>query len=412
MGHSVKKQRRDERQRAVEAWRISLREAFSRIPDPRDVRGKRYRLDDILILATYGTLWGFTDFVNMCAELEYHLNYFRQLLGVERIPSHDCFSATFAAIDSEQFMTCFMEWLSQILSSRGKHIAIDGKAVRAACEKAHSSYVPYILNAFLVEEGVLFSQMQIDAKKNEISTIPEFLDWLDLNDSIVTIDAIGAQYEIADKIVAKGGVYVLPVKLNQPSLQQDIKEYLENYGEPGFDDISYLETFDKDHGRIETRKCYYSEDVSCLEFQEHWGTVKAIGMLERQRIVLKDAVDKKTGEIVNADEVSEELVCYIMSAPLGAEQFMHIARDHWKIELFHFSLDTSYLEDRCTARKGNAMQNLSLLRKLVMNLTKLDDDPKMVKSSQKGRQIHYRHSYASCEKLLFGILPRRCQELL
>lgn len=134
-------------------------------------------------------------------------------------------------------------------------------------------------------------------------------------------------------------------------------------------------------------------------------------MLVRHRTVLKDAINKKTGKVVNADEVSQELVCYIMSAPIGAEQFMHIARGHGKVELFHFSLDTAYLEDRCTARKGNAMQNRSLLRKLVMNLAKLDDDPKMVRSSQKGRQIQYRHSYASCEKLIFGVLPRRYEEL-
>lgn len=412
MGSTVKKQRKEVKFRDFEEWRISLRKAFSRIQDPRDERGKRYRLDDILILATYGTLWGFTDFVNMCVELEYHLPYFRKLLSLERIPSHDCFSATFAAIDHEHFMICFMDWMSQITSSRGKHIAIDGKAVRAACEKAHSKYVPYILNAFLVEEGVLFSQMKIDAKKNEITTIPEFLDWLDLNDSLVTIDAIGAQWEIADKIVAKGGVYVLPVKLNQPSLQQDIREYLENFGSPNFGDISYMETFDKDHGRMETRKCYYSEDVSCLKEHKKWKTIHAIGMLIRERTVLKDAIDKKTSETVNVDETSEELVCYIMSAPIGAQQFMHIARNHWKIELFHFSLDTTYMEDRSTARKGNAMQNLSLMRKLVMNLTKLDDDPKIAKSSQKGRQIHYRHSYESCEKMIFGILPRRLQELL
>lgn len=412
MGSSVKKQRKEVKKRDLEEWRISLREAFSRIPDPRDKRGKRYRLDDILILATYGTLWGFTDFVNMCAELEYHLPYFRKLLTLDRIPSHDCFSATFAAIDPEHFLTCFMEWLTQITCSRGKHVSIDGKAIRAACEKVHSKYVPYILNAFLVEEGVLFSQMRIDAKNNEISTIPEFLEWLDLNGSVVTIDAIGAQYEIADKIVSKGGVYVLPVKLNQPSLQQDIREYLENYGDPDFDDISYLKTFDKDHGRMETREGYYSEDVSCLKFHEKWKTVKAIGMLVRERIVLKDVTDKETGEIVNADEVSRELVCYIMSAPIGAEQFMQIVRGHWLVELFHFSLDTAYMEDRCTARKGNAMQNRSLLRKLVMNLAKLDDDPKMVRSSQKGRQVHYRHSYESCEKMIFGILPRRYEELM
>ncbi|MDY0289099.1 MAG: transposase family protein [Sphaerochaeta sp.] len=149
----MKKQRIEAKKRDFEQWRISLRQAFSRVPDPRDTRGKRYRLDDILILATYGTLWGYTDFANMCVELEYHLPYFRKLLSLENIPSHDSFSATFAAIDPEHFITCFMEWLAQITSSRGKHVAIDGKAVRAACEKAHSKYVPHILNAFLVEEG-------------------------------------------------------------------------------------------------------------------------------------------------------------------------------------------------------------------------------------------------------------------
>jgi len=146
-------------------------------------------------------------------------------------------------------------------------------------------------------------------------------------------------------------VYVLPVKLNQPSLQQDISEYLENYGDPYFDDISCLETFDKDHGRMETRKGYYSEDVSCLKSHEKWGTVKAIGMLERERIVLKDVTDKKTGEVVNADEVSQELVCYIMSAPIGAEQFMQIARSPWKI-LCEINFNTKKMKNSAFQMSG------------------------------------------------------------
>ena len=146
---------------------------FSAIEDPRDERGKRHKLLDIFILAIYGLLWGHTDFTNMALELKYKEKYFTKLLGLENgIPSHDTFSAAFSVIDPAEFLECFIQWIVELTRAKGKHIAIDGKAVRAACEKVYQKKVPMLINAIMVETGICIGQLKVEAKTNEIKGIP------------------------------------------------------------------------------------------------------------------------------------------------------------------------------------------------------------------------------------------------
>lgn len=400
---ALKKERLKKRIWESEEWRRSLYDAFSMVDDWRDNRGKRHKLVDIMIMALYGILWGFSDFTNMCIELSYHKQYFTKLLGLEHgIPSHDCFSAVFRALPAQEFLGRFTEWIGEIYTSRGKHIAIDGKAVRAACAKSHGENMPYILNAYLVDEKVLCSQMKIPCKKNEISSIPQLLDYLDLNNAVVTIDAIGAQTAIADKIVQKGGAYVLPVKLNQPSLQDCIAGFFDDPDGEDLVKITSCSSLTKDHGRIDIRDVYYSEDVSCLAALPGWASVRAIGKLHRQRTVIAYKPDKD-GNLLPDDKISDEIVCYVMSDRIGAEAFGAYVRSHWQIEILHYELDLFYAEDRCTASKEFASENLSLMRKIVFNLTKLD--PAVAGMTTRRRQLFYYHDMDFSENLIFGIIP-------
>lgn len=373
------------------------------INDWRDERGKRHRLVDILIMSIYGTLWGYTDFTNMCKELCYHEKYFKELLGLENgIPSHDCFSLVFRMMSADVFLDKFVTWLNELFTTRGKHVAIDGKAVRAASEKSHGENPLYILNAFLVDEKILCGQMRIEEKKNEISTIPQFLDYLDIEDAIITIDAIGAQYKIADKIVSKHGSYILPVKHNQPTIQSLIEGYFECLDETSCDSFESTSSLIKDHDRVKIRSAKYSEDVSCLSDMPEWASVRAIGLIKRSRTILQDKKNKD-GKIANADIGSEETVCYIMSDRFGAEQFATYVRNHWQIEIFHYQLNMFYQEDKSTANKNYAIENLSLLRKIVFNMTKIDSS--VLKETTKGKHIYYSHHPEAIENLIFNIIP-------
>ena len=154
----------------------TLAAIFGTIEDPRDSRGKRHKLLDIFILTVFGLFWGHTDFTNMALELKYHDAYFTELLGLASgIPSHDTFSAAYSIINPAEFVECFIQWIVDLTRPEGKHIAIDGKAVRAACEKIYQKKVPMLINALMVETGICIGQLRVEAKTNEIKGIPDIL---------------------------------------------------------------------------------------------------------------------------------------------------------------------------------------------------------------------------------------------
>ena len=369
----------------------SLIHIFSTIEDPRRDRGKRHRLIDIFILTIFGLLWGHTDFVNMADELSYHESYFTEMLGLKHgIPSHDVFSAVYRVIDPERFLMCFIEWIGTAAELKGKHISIDGKALRAACDKVHNGKMPYIVNAFLVDQNLVIGQLRVDEKTNEIKGIPDLMEYLDLDGVTVSIDAIGTQKEICEKIVQeKNGDYVLPVKENQSEMHEMIQGYFdanvkdyqrevrqkEEYAKRKLtieSDLlkqmsSYTES-ETDHGRIEKRTYYTSTDVSCID-KKNWPTVQCIGYTIRERLVIRR---DKYDEAVN-DPPSVEVNTWIMSRQMSASEFRDYSRGHWAVEnSLHYVLDTQLYEDRSNARKDHAMENLSLMRKLVLNLKNLD----------------------------------------
>ena len=175
---------------------MNLFERFEVLEDPRDIRGKKYKLIDILIMTIYGLLFGLKDFVNIADYMKLNEEYFTELLGLENgTPSHDCLSDIYARIDSKKFMEIFIKWTKDIVHKKtGKKISIDGKAVRSATDKINNGNIPYIVSAFIGELGLSIGQVKVDDKSNEITAIPELLDLIDIEGAIITIDAIGTQY--------------------------------------------------------------------------------------------------------------------------------------------------------------------------------------------------------------------------
>jgi len=399
----------------------TLAAIFGVIEDPRDNRGKRHKLLDIFILTVFGLLWGHTDFTNMVIELRYHEVYFTELLGLSNgIPSHDTFSAAFSVINPQEFMECFIQWIVELTGPKGKHIAIDGKAIRAACEKVYQKRVPILINALMVDTGICIGQLKVDAKTNEIKGIPELLRWLDLKGAVVTTDAIGCQKEIIRILKGKGADFVLPVKDNQANLYKDIRLELDTIrieqeiealhakefaakgifiATPLTDKLGIYQETEKDHSRIDRRTYYLWNETSCLS-REEWPEVVGVGMVIRERLNIHRG---ENGEILD-EKPTTETEAYIISKQMKAEEFACYSRKHWAIEnSLHWVLDDALREDRCTARRGHATENLALMRKIVYNLLKLD--PNIKGMSVRAKQVYFRNNPDAVIHLLFHVMP-------
>lgn len=372
---------------------MNLFERFEVLEDPRDIRGKKYKLIDILIMTIYGLLCGIKDYVNIADFMKLKEEYFTQLLNLENgTPSHDCLSDVFALIDSQKFMEIFIEWTKDIVKKKtGKNISIDGKAIKSATDKINNGNIPYIVSAFIGEIGLSIGQVKVDDKSNEITAIPDLLDLLDIEGATITIDAIGTQENIVNKIVEKKGHYVLPVKDNQRELRKQIKSQFDSYNNLyGNIEIIHKKTTEKNHGRIEEREYYLCYNTTKIKDKEKWNTIKAIAYT-------------KVSRIYNDETITTENY-YIIDYQITMEKLISAIRDHWNIECgLHWKLDVILDEDHSRNRVKNSINNLSILRKIVFNLASLDNSFGKVPLQRK--LTRYMLDFNNIEKLIFEIIP-------
>ena len=372
---------------------MNLFERFEILEDPRDIRGKKYKLIDILIMTIYGLLCGVKDYVNIADFMKLKEDYFTKLLNLENgTPSHDCLSDVFAVIDSKKFMKIFIEWTKDIIKTKtGKKISIDGKAIKSATDKINNGNIPYIVSAFIGEIGLSIGQVKVDDKSNEITAIPDLLDLLDIEGATITIDAIGTQEEIVNKIVDKGAHYVLPVKDNQKELKKQIKSHFESYNNLyGNNEVFHKKTTEKDHGRIEEREYFLSYNTSKIKDKDKWKTVKAIAYTKVCRTYKDETI------------MTENY--YIIDYEISIEKLIESIRDHWNIECgLHWKLDVILDEDHSRNRVNNSINNLSIMRKIVFNLASLDNSFGKVPLQRK--LTRYMLDFNNIEKLIFQVIP-------
>ena len=372
---------------------MNLFERFEVLEDPRDERGKKYKLIDILIMTIYGLLCGLKDFTNIADFMKLKNDYFTKLLNLENgTPSHDCLSDLYASIDPKQFMKIFIEWTKDILEKKtGKKISIDGKAIKSATDKINNGNIPYIVSAFIGEIGLSIGEVKVDDKSNEITAIPDLLDLLDIEGATITIDAIGTQEEIINKIVSKGAHYVLPVKDNQRGLKKEIKVTFESYNNLlGNPEVFSKKTIEKDHGRIEEREYYLTYNISKITDKNKWKTVNAIAYMRVTRIE-------------NDETTITDNYC-IIDYKIKIDKLIEVIRDHWNIECgLHWRLDVILDEDHSTNKIGYSIENLSTLRKIVFNLASLDNHFGKVPLQRK--LTRYMLDFENIEKLIFEVIP-------
>jgi predicted transposase YbfD/YdcC len=377
--------------------KLSLIEHFETLSDPRVDRTKDHDLIDVLIIAICTLLCGGESFNDMEDFGYAKHDWFKTFLGLRNgIPSHDTFNRVFAALDPQQFLDCFLGWTQSLRRAVAQEIvALDGKALRRALNKDQS--VKYIVSAWAESNNLVLGQWKVADKSNEITALPQLLRVLELSGCIVTLDAMGCQKKIAQEIIESDADYVLALKGNQETVHQEVKDFLDQALaetqkprlrgaklSPAAAGLAALETVEKDHGRLETRRYYQSSQLAWFADLEQWEGLKSVGMVEAMR-----EVDGKT---------SVERRYYLSSLPVNIELFARAVRSHWGVEnKLHWVMDVCFREDQSRARAGYAAENLATLRRLALNLLKRE---KTKKRGIRGKQLNAGWDHAYLLRLL------------
>ena len=349
---------------------FALYEMLNGIPDPRKPRGVRYKYADLLFMAIHGILCGYCCGVDVSYFVELNLEYFGKLLGIKSAPSHDTFSRIIRMTDFDALSAVLREWLRvhypelYTLYNGKKVLHIDGKAVRAATAKSEGQPPVYMLNAMYEGGSISLYTKQIGDKENECGQIVDFLSKLDIQNTIVTIDAAGATEPILNYISDKGGHYLVPVKTNQKKLHAAIESHVNKLEESGrFNALDHASFESVAHGRTESvRTTMISNTAFIFEqlgLESFFGTIARVGIMDKKVIQRKDGMDqttyRRTYLITNLEDMS-------------VENMQSIKLSHWNIEMQHWVLDVQLNEDRDTSRKENAIKNNTILKRFCMNI--------------------------------------------
>ena len=336
---------------------------FSVLPDPRVDRGKKHRLIDILFIAVCTIICGGETFTDMELFGEAKHQWLRTLVELPHgIPSHDTFGRVFSRLDPQAFGECFLRWSAALHeATKGEVIALDGKTLRHSFDAATGQAALHLVSAWASENGLTLGQLKVDGKSNEITALPALLKLLDVKGCVVTMDAMGCQKELARQIIQQGGDYVLCLKGNQGSLHEDTRYFFEEAKKLTFQEVPhrYHETVEKDHGRLEIRRCWMVEEVAIqwLERGDQWPGLASIAAVEAERRIGK----RKT----------KETRYFISSLTGSVKQLAEAARKHWGIEnSLYWVLDVTMNEDQSRIRKDHAPENMARLRRLALNLIK------------------------------------------
>jgi predicted transposase YbfD/YdcC len=371
----------------------SISSHFEGLADPRRLTAnRRHAFNDVLVIAISAIICGADDWVHVEQFGKAKEEWFSSFLDLPNgIPSHDTFTDIFSKLCPDSFEKCFVSWVNSIIEIiPDEVVAIDGKTLRRSHDLPNSKKAIHIVSAYASDNELVLGQVKTAEKSNEITAIPALIDTLLLKGCLVTIDAMGCQKKIVDKIIESEADYLIAVKDNQPSLHDNIidKFNQEEINEFSSDSIDYFEDECKGHGRTEYRRCWTCNEIpACIS--KKWGSVNAIVMIKSQRTI--------------GDRTSIEHRYYITSSNKNADSLLSATRKHWSIEnKLHWSLDVSFREDESRVRCKYGAQNLSTLRHIALNLLKKE---KSVKVGIKGKRLNAGWDNNYLKKVLNGLVP-------
>jgi predicted transposase YbfD/YdcC len=330
---------------------------FNDMPDHRQAGKVIYPLDEILLLCLLAVLAGAEAFTDIARFGEKKLDLLRRFRPYkDGTPAHDHLGDIFATLDAQAFQRCFVAWVSALTKTPAEVIAIDGKTSRRSGKRGSKEPI-HMVSAFAARQRLVLGQVAVAQKSNEIVAIPALLDMMAIEGAVVTIDAMGCQRAIAQKIKDKKADYVIALKGNQGTLHEDVKLFAAEQKANGFKDtnVSRHETLDGEHGRIETRKYTAIHDVKWLQERHDWPGLACVLMVESRR-ELKDKIEQETR-------------FYISSLTLPAALLGPMIRDHWAVEnSLHWVMDMVFRDDECRVRTQNAPANFVTIKHMANNL--------------------------------------------
>lgn len=331
------------------------------IEDIRQERKVRHLLKDIIVIVLFATLANADDWVEIALFGEWNQEYLKKYIELKNgPPSHDTIRRVMGMISPEVLQQLYGKWQELLNRNEGeilrRMICIDGKTMRG--NKKGNGKPAHIVSAWSKEDGFCLGQKAVDEKSNEITAIPELLDKLQIKGGIITIDAMGTQTAIAEKIRNKRGDYVLALKGNQGTLHTDVEEYFqdEEFVKKIKEEGNYKRTQEKAHGQQETREYYQTNDIHWLMCKKEWKGLKSIGM------------EKKT--LRKEEKTSIEYRYFISSLPCGIDTLARAVRGHWSVESMHWYLDVTFREDADTTLDKIAAQNHNIIRKWCLSILK------------------------------------------
>ena len=342
-----------------------LSEVFEGLTDPRRINGQQHSLHDILVIALCTLLCGGETCTDMALFGQAKREFLGSFLKLEKgIPSHDTFSRVFRLLDPEVFHSWFLGFMNGFAQGCQGVVAIDGKTLRRSYDRAESQSPLHLVSAWAAEQRLVLGQMAVEGKSNEITAVPKLLEMLDLKGTVVTADAMHCQRQVAQQVTDHSADYVLALKANQGTLNDDVRLFLDDPATP----VAESTKTNKGHGRVEARTAKVSDDVAWLQEIHQWPGLKAVG--------------KVTATRYQDGQTSTENRYYLLSEAFAPERFNEIARSHWGIENeLHWCLDVVFKEDQARNRKGHCAENMALLRKVALNLARLEPS----KGSMRGK---------------------------
>jgi predicted transposase YbfD/YdcC len=355
-----------------------LLKQFSVLKDDREPWRVVFPLKEVLLLVVCGTIAGCDDFDDIVAWGKHHIDFLRRFCEFHHgIPCERWLRTLFNRVDPILFGSCFKGWVAALWPDRHEFIAIDGKTSRRTHDKRKGLKALHTLSAYATTARLTLAQLGVPEKTNEITAIPEILDELaehkQLKGAMVTIDAMGCQVDIADKIVAHEADYLLALKGNQPTLETDVEDYFRTA--PADEVVSKPPVVEKGHGRIETRAYTASNNVDWITSERSYPG--------QPRFKNIKSILKVYARVEYPDRCSFETRYYISSAELDIERLAKAARGHWGVESMHWHLDYEFGDDQSRYRTGHGAKNMAVVRRFALGLIRANKDRGSVKTRRK-----------------------------
>jgi predicted transposase YbfD/YdcC len=354
-----------------------LLEHFSELSDDREPGRIMYRLDEVLLLVTCATIASCDDFDDIVAWGEHHLDFLRRFSEFHfGVPCERWLRTLVNRIDPVLFGRCFDGWIAALWPHRHDLIAIDGKTARRTHDRRKGLKALHTLSAYASNARLTLAQLSVPEKTNEITAIPDLLDQLaeakQLEGALVSIDAMGCQVEIADKIVAHKADYLLALKGNQPTLEDDVERY---FADAPASELASKTTVEKGHGRIETRTYTASSTVDWIVADRRYPGAPRFANIK--------TIVKVCARAEYADRCSFDTRYFISSAARDIERIAAAVRGHWGVESMHWLLDVEFKDDQSRYRTGHGAKNMAAVRRFALSLVRANKSKGSVKTRRK-----------------------------